>query len=119
MRVRALIALVTALVMAPTVFATPALAATDMLPDMMMAPIYSVQLRTSANGRVKLRFGTVAFNVGDGPMEVRAGARERRFMNDIAQWIYDSDGNGRSVNKPRATVFYRGDGHDHWHVERF
>ena len=119
MPVRAGIALAAALLMAPTGLTAPAKAATNLLPDMMMAPIYDIQLTTSARGRTKLRFGTVAFNVGDGPMEVRAGRRDGRYMTEIAQWLYRSDGTGHAVPKPDATVFFRGDGHDHWHVERF
>ncbi len=79
MRVRAGIALAVAMLLSPTAFASPVFAATDLLPDMKMAPIYSIQLATGDHGRKKLRFGTIAFNVGDGPMEVRGrGARAMR-----------------------------------------
>jgi acylphosphatase len=92
---------------------------TDLLPDMQMAPIYNIYMETSANGRKKLRFGTVAYNVGDGAMEVRASGRDGRDMTKIIQWVYRSDGTGHALSKRGAHVFFQGDGHDHWHVERF
>lgn len=119
MRARAAVAFIVALIASPVAIASPALAATDLLPDMRMAPIYSIQLATSANGRKKLRFGTIGFNVGDAALEVRARDRDGRVMRDVFQWIYRSDGTGRLVRKAKARVFYTGDGHDHWHIQRF
>ncbi|MEO6351413.1 MAG: lysyl oxidase family protein [Candidatus Limnocylindrales bacterium] len=111
---------IVASLMLPLAAASPALgAASDLLPDMKMAPIYGIQLTTSAHGRKKLRFGTIAFNVGDGPMEVRARGRDGREMTNMAQWIHRSDGTGHRIPKPGARMFFQGDGHDHWHVERF
>jgi hypothetical protein len=120
-RTRAAIAFAVATgLIGPLTQASPALAgAPDLLPDMRMAPIYSLQLTTTANGRDKLRFGTIAFNVGDGPLEVRARDRDRRDMNRIVQRVYRSDETSYSLLKPDARVFYSGDGHDHWHVQRF
>lgn len=119
MRVRAGIALAALMLMSPTGLASPALGASDLLPDMKMAPIYGIQVATTANGHKKLRFGTVAFNVGDAALEVRARNRSRGELLDVFQWVYRSDGTGRSLPKSKARVFYTGDGHDHWHVERF
>lgn len=95
------------------------MAATDLLPDMKMAPIYSPQITTTANGRKKLRFGTIGFNVGDGALEVRARNRSGGELRDVSQWVYRSDGTVRALPKPKANVFYKRDGHDHWHVDRF
>jgi hypothetical protein len=119
MRFRAGICFAIATLLIPSGLASPALAATDLLPDMRMAPIYNIYLQTGEHGRKKLRFGTIAFNVGDGAMEVRAGGRRGREMTNIAQWVYRSDGTGYRLPKPGARVFFQGDGHDHWHVERF
>lgn len=119
-RVKLLIALVVATVASPAAFASPAIAAgTDLLPDMKMAPLYSLQVATSTNGHKKLRFGTIGYNVGDGALEVRARNRDGGEMLDVSQWIYRSDGTSYRVAKPDARVFYEGDGHDHWHVARF
>ena len=119
MRVRAGIALVVTMLLSSTVFASPALAATNLLPDMRMAPIYSIQIQTGEQGRKKLRFGTIAFNDGDGPLEVRGKSRRRGEMTVIRQWIHESDGTSHGVLKSDAEIFYARDGHDHWHVARF
>jgi Lysyl oxidase len=119
-RRRLLIALLAASLAAPAAFVSPAAAgAIVLLPDLRMAQPYSLQVTTTETGRKKLRFGTIAYNVGDGPIEVRAGDRDGREMNRVRQWIYRSDGTGRAILKPDARVFYAGDGHDHWHVARF
>ena len=119
-RRRLLIALVAAALATPTaVVPVAAGGAIDLLPDLQMAQPYSVQVTTTESGRKKLRFGTIAFNVGDGAIEVRAGDRNGREMQNVRQWIHRSDGSGRAVAKPEARVFYSGDGHDHWHVARF
>jgi len=119
MRLRTGISLALAVMVSPTGLAAPAMAATDLLPDMKMAPLYSPQVSTTANGRKKLRFGTIGFNVGDGPLEVRARNRDNGQLLNVAQWIYRSNGTSYSVAQPQAQVFYKRDGHDHWHVERF
>jgi|SRR5687767_8210702 len=118
-RRRLLIALVAAALATPAAAAPVAGGSIDVLPDLQMAQPYSVQVTTTEGGRKKLRFGTIAYNVGDGPIEVRAGDRNGREMQNVRQWIHRSDGSGRAVAKPEARVFYSGDGHDHWHVARF
>ena len=120
MKRRAAIALAVAGLLTPVAEASPALAGpTDLLPDLQMAPIYSLQLKTSAAGRKRLRFGTVVQNVGDGPIEVRASDRNGREMQTIVQSIHASDGSARALAKPDARAFYSGDNHDHFHIARF
>ena len=117
---RLVVTLVAAFLVCPALFPSSAVAGSaDLLPDLQMAQPYSVQVTTAENGRKKLRFGTIAYNVGDGAIEVRAGDRNGREMLNIRQWIHRSDGSGRAIAKPDARVFYSGDGHDHWHVARF
>jgi hypothetical protein len=117
---RLVVTLVAAFLVGPTLLPSSVLASSaDLLPDLQMAQPYSVQVTTADSGRKKLRFGTIAYNVGDGAIEVRAGDRNGREMHNIRQWIHRSDGSGRAVAKPDARVFYSGDGHDHWHVARF
>lgn len=91
----------------------------DQLPDLRMAKLYDVQIRTSSAGRKKLRFGTVVWNLGDGPLGVRGRARDNRDMTEIYQWIAHEGGGGHEVAKPAARMFYSGDGHNHWHVQGF
>ena len=91
----------------------------DLLPDLRMAKPYSLQIRSTAAGKKKLRFGTIVYNVGDGPLEVRGRARIGSEMGEVYQWIRDDQGAGREVLNPLARMFYSGDGHNHWHVGRF
>lgn len=91
-------------------------AAPALLPDMRMAPFYDVHLETGAGGGKRLRFGTIAFNVGDGPLEVRGKDRFRKEMQSVVQRIYRSDGSSFKRVLPDARMFYSGDGHDHFHL---
>ncbi|HUP83602.1 MAG TPA: lysyl oxidase family protein [Candidatus Limnocylindria bacterium] len=93
--------------------------ATDVLPDLKMAPIYDVSLQYLGNGKVRLRFGTTMWNIGQGPLEARGTGRVKRHMDQIRQVIYATDGSTRSVTPPDVTGFYAGDGHNHWHLLKF
>ena len=84
-----------------------------------MAPIFDIELRTTNSGRKHLRFGTTVYNVGDGPIEVRAKGADGTVMGRVVQAIRQTDGSWRKVVKSDAKVFYAGDGHDHWHIARF
>lgn len=119
-RLRLGIAVIVAMLATPIAFASPVAAArTDLLPDLQMAPLYGIQLSTTAAGYRRLRFGTTVYNVGDGPIEVRGGNRVGNEMTLVEQWIKRSDGTGHGVLKPDARIFYSGDGHDHFHIRRF
>lgn len=111
-------------VVVPSVALSASLAGTagapaDLLPDLRMAKLYDVQIRTTTTGRKKLRFGTIVYNVGDGPLEVRGRARNGTEMDEVYQWIADDQGGGREALNPAARMFYSGDGHNHWHVGGF
>ena len=62
----------------------------DLLPDMRMAQLYDMELETRPNGRVRLHFGTIGWNMGDGPLEVR-GKKADPGANSmqVKQRIYD------------------------------
>ena len=107
--------LASAVLMPPPAFA----GSSDLLPDLQMATIFGVELRTSDNGHKHLRFGTIVYNPGDGPLEVRARNAEGNAMNRVVQAIKQTDDSWRKVVKKEARVFYAGDGHDHWHIARF
>jgi hypothetical protein len=91
----------------------------DLLPDLELMPIYGVTLRTTNTGRKRIRFGTRAANIGAGPLEVRGRARNQKRMTEIYQFIYSAQGGGREIAQPDSTMFWAGDGHNHWHVDRF
>jgi hypothetical protein len=97
---------------------SPTGATSDLLPDLKMGKLYGLQIQTSLNGRKNLRFGTIVWNIGDGPLEARGRARNGNEMTEVYQWIADG-ATGREVLKPGARMFYTGDGHDHWHVQSF
>jgi hypothetical protein len=97
----------------------PTAGATDLLPDIKMAPIYDVSLKYTPSGKVRLRFGSTIWNVGQGPLEARGTGRDKRNMTQIRQVIHANNGTMRLVTPPGVTGFYAGDGHNHWHVSRF
>jgi hypothetical protein len=103
-------------VLALQLFAQPAHAA-DRLPDLGMAQLSSIFVRTTADGRRQLRFDTLIVNVGSGAVEVR-GTRADETVADISpvtQRIYDDGGSYRDVTTS-ADMYFAGDGHNHWHV---
>lgn len=99
-------------------YAPPIAAATDLLPDLKMAPIYDLYLQRH-NGKVRLRFGSTVWNIGQGPLEARGTKRVKRRMTEIRQVIYASNGTTHSVTPPGVFGFYAGDGHNHWHLSNF
>ena len=116
---RVVLAAVLALTSAVFGLVAPVAAAHDLLPDLKMAVPYNIGIQRGESERVRLRFGTIVWNVGDGPLEVRAGEREHRVMHGVAQWISTSDDDGYAVEPPGAVAFYSGDGHNHWHIQTF
>jgi len=115
-------ALLAAIVSVPALFAMPAMAgtptATALLPDLKMAPLFNLYVSNTQKGKKRLRFGTLVQNVGDGALEARGNKRVGSEMTRVVQYIYRSDGTGYTVLKPKAEMYYAGDGHDHWHVEQ-
>jgi hypothetical protein len=119
MRLRIAIALIVATLCIPFASTVPVFgAATDLLPDLEMAPIYGLQLQNK-NGRKRLRFGTIVFNVGEGNIEILARDRSGNTLRRLSQKVHRSDGSLRTINKPGAKSFWAGDGHFHWHIARF
>jgi hypothetical protein len=84
-----------------------------------MADLYGIFLQRSRNGDLRLRFGTIVWNLGQGPLEARASKRAGREMRHVLQIVYRSDGSTRSIEKPSVSAFYSGDGHNHWHLPSF
>ena len=73
----------------------PSAGAQDLLPDLRMADMYDLHLQRK-NGELKLRFGTIVWNLGDGPLEARMNGRVGREMTNVRQII--------RVGTPRARV---------------
>src|SRR5215208_4903320 len=87
------------------------------LPDLRMASFQDLKIREYADGRRLLRFTAIIVNVGAGPFEVH-GQRPNTGTSNMAvtQRIYNDAGGYRDVPTP-ATMFFSGDGPDHWHVK--
>jgi hypothetical protein len=92
----------------------------DLVPDLVMAKPYGWYLEERPSGKTWLRFGTIAWNVGDGPLEIRA---RRLDPGDdtmvVRQRIYDSAGGRRSHQTTSLMIYEGNDGHTHWHLRRF
>ena len=99
--------------------AGPGLGVQDLLPDLRMADMYDIHMVRARNGDLRVRFGTIVWNLGQGPLEARMNGRDGREMTNVRQIIYRSDGTTRSLARPSLSGFYAGDGHDHWHLPGF
>jgi hypothetical protein len=88
----------------------------DLLPDLEMAQLADIQIQNTGTQK-QLRFSTTIVNVGAGQFEV-TGRRPDTNTTDMTttQRIYDSVGDYRD-RSTTATLFYSGDGHNHWHVK--
>lgn len=97
--------------MAPAV---PARAVTaEQLPDLVMLPPAGFTIQTRPRGQRWLRFPTVVANVGPGRFDVYGfGTGPER---SVIQRIERADGTW-TEQPSTATMFYSGDGHNHWHV---
>lgn len=102
-----------------SVVAGPDVGVQDLLPDLRMADLYDIHLQRAKNGDLRVRFGTIVWNLGEGPLEAGIRGREGREMTGVRQVIHRSDGTTRSVAHPNISAFYAGDGHDHWHLPGF
>ena len=112
-------ALIVAVLLTPLLAATPVSARVgDKFPDLEMAPLNQLALAT-VEGHKAVRFMTIVYNVGDGPMQVRAKRRVGDELKKVFQIISNQDGTTRRIRKYNANVFYSGDGHDHFHIRGF
>jgi hypothetical protein len=92
--------------------------AADQLPDLQMANPRDIQLdNTTLAGHELLRFTTVIVNMGPGPFELHGSRPDTSTPEmSVTQRIYDYSGGFRDV-PTAATMYYAGDGHNHWHTK--
>jgi lysyl oxidase len=111
------IAVLAALVFPPVVHIPSASAASPMLPDLRMAKVSKVMIDTTTiSGHRLLRYTATIVNVGAGPFETtgtRASTNESTMP--LTQNIYQSDGS-IVILPTNDTMYFAGDGHNHWHV---
>ena len=83
-----------------------------------MARLGDIKLdKSTISGHKLLRFTTVIVNVGAGPFELHGSRPDTSTPQmPVTQRIYDGTGGYRDV-ATTATMYYAGDGHDHWHTK--
>jgi hypothetical protein len=91
-------------------------AAKDVLPDLRMARLQNLQVQSTSEGRKLLRFDAIIVNVGPGTFELHGERDATATEMNVTQRIFDSAGGQRDL-PTTATMFYAGDGHNHWHVK--
>ncbi len=92
----------------------------DLLPDVRVARLYGFDLEYRPGGQTRLHFGTIGYNVGDGPLEARGSRNDTdEPVMSVVQRIYNSDGGYRQVAVPATMIYETGDSHDHWHTRQF
>lgn len=108
------------LMLAATVLgAPPASGATQLLPDMGMAPVSSVALDTTTlPGHRLLRYESRIVNVGAGAFEVNGTRAVTSSPFAFSQRIYDDAGGSTSIPITGTNFIWGGDGHHHWHVDQ-
>jgi len=95
----------------------PSSAATPQLPDLGMATITGVRMdETTMPGHKLVRYDSKIINIGSGPFElVGTRASTSDTLMTVVQNVYDDEGGVTAVSTP-ASMYWAGDGHNHWHV---
>ena len=91
-------------------------AATLGTPHLRNAKLSDVRIDTST-GRRLLRYSTRIINVGAGAFELQGTRSSTTSPWTVQQRLYNSDGTVSSTVTTKVTLFYAGDGHNHWHVQ--
>ncbi len=87
------------------------------LPDLVMARPTNLTLdKSTIPGHTLLRYSAVIANVGAGPFEIHGERPATSSSMSVYQRIYTDTGGSSLVYLPNATMFYAGDGHNHWHL---
>jgi hypothetical protein len=109
------VAAVVLVALAPSLVAACDPPPADRLPDLRMDRLTDLSIETTGDGRKLLRFTTVIVNVGTGPFELHGSRTAGDPTMGVDQRVHDSAGGSRDVGTA-ASMYYSGDGHDHWHV---
>ncbi len=88
--------------------------AADKMPDLGMAKLRDLQIKHE-NGKKLLRYTAIIVNVGQGPFQVEGTRSDTTSAMSVVQRIFDDTGGSRTI-APNASMYYSGDGHNHWHV---
>ena len=71
-----------------------------------MTPLFDVSLQTTQRGYLRLRFGTLVNNIGDGPLVVRGSVRDGEKMTRVVQRVWVSEGGYRKAVQPKADMYF-------------
>jgi hypothetical protein len=89
------------------------------LPDLAVLPPSALQVVVRPGGRKVLRFTSIVANIGRGPLQMvgvaKDGHANRGEKLNVRQQVLEPDGTFTS-RRTDATMFWSGDGHNHWHV---
>lgn len=90
------------------------------LPDLAVLPLSDLKIVVRDSGRRVLRFTSIVVNVGQGPFQLagfdpKDGQASIGDTLAVRQQILEADGTFTNHLTP-ATMFWSGDGHNHWHV---
>jgi hypothetical protein len=83
-------------------------------PNIVLFPAKDIHIEQRSDGTTHLRFGTLSWNSGAGPLELRAGAIDNvNGKQEVIQRIYSDDGSYRDV-KAGSFVYHPGHAHVHF-----
>lgn len=95
----------------------PGAAAASNPPDLGMAKLSTITIDTTTMpGHRLLRYTAVMVNVGTGPLEL-IGTRPDTLTAEMTVVQRVADSTGSTVVPVATTMFYAGDGHNHWHTK--
>ncbi len=98
-------------------FVTFAGAVTENQPNLTPFPAKDIRVVTGSDGRLYLRFSTLSWNKGWGPLELIAGTVDNaNGKQEVLQRIYSSNGSSRDVS---AGSFLWHAGHNHFHFDDY
>jgi hypothetical protein len=110
-------ALVSILVAFGLVFAGAGAAVAQLLPDLTMLQPSEFHLDLQGGGVRLLRFSTSIVNLGPGRFDVVGSDPDPSDSTKLTRVTQRLQQGGSWITQPTAaTMFYAGDGHDHWHV---
>ncbi len=99
------------------VVVSPGVAVAQLLPDLTMLQPNEFRLELLSGGVRRLRFSTYIVNLGPGRFDVIGSDPDPADSTKLTRVTQRLEQSGGWVTQPTpATMFYSGDGHDHWHV---
>ncbi len=88
--------------------------AADKTPDLGMAKLRDLKIQHE-NGKKLLRYTAIIVNVGQGPFQLEGTRSSTSSAWSVTQRIFGDTGGSRTISTS-ASMFFSGDGHNHWHV---